>query len=221
MKKTVFILIVTAVIGFTLVSWNSSKSSNYEETYSIRVVEIGNQIWMLENLNVDRFRNGDRIPQARTREEWERASRNEQPAWCYYDNDPENGGEFGKLYNWYAVNDPRGLAPRGWKIPSNADWRRLSSNLGGDQIAGHQMKSRSGWDENGNGTNTSGFAGVPGGYRYPNGQYSGIGKFAFFWSSTETDTRFASSRFLDYRGRRLRSYDHRKDHALSVRCIKN
>lgn len=82
------------------------------------VVKIGDQIWMPENLNVDTFRNGDSIHHMQTKEEWDDAAHNEVPAWCYYDFDPSNGEKYGKLYNWHAVNDPRGLAPDGWRVPA-------------------------------------------------------------------------------------------------------
>jgi uncharacterized protein (TIGR02145 family) len=84
-------------------------------------IKIGNQIWMSENLNVDRFRNGDPIPFAPSDTEWQAADFNRTPAWCYVDNDAKNGERFGKLYNWYAVNDPRGLAPVGYHIPGTLD----------------------------------------------------------------------------------------------------
>ena len=80
-------------------------------------VKIGNQIWMVKNLNVETFRNGDHIHEAKTLEEWKIAGENQKPAFCYYNNDPKNGTIYGKLYNWYAVNDPRGLAPAGYHIP--------------------------------------------------------------------------------------------------------
>ena len=99
-------------------------SGKYKAEVSIQrtasSVKIGSQVWATENLNVDRFRNGDPIPQAKTAEEWQNAGNNQQPAWCYYNNDPKNGESYGKLYNWYAVNDRRGLAPQGWHIPSDA-----------------------------------------------------------------------------------------------------
>ena len=77
---------------------------------------------MTNNLNVDKFRNSDPIPQAKTIAEWEAAGINKQPAWCYYDNDASNGEKYGKLYNWFAVNDTRGLAPIGYHIPTNKEW---------------------------------------------------------------------------------------------------
>jgi uncharacterized protein (TIGR02145 family) len=84
-------------------------------------VTIGEQIWMPKNLNVDTFRDTTPIREAKTNEEWMLAGLNKQPAWCYYDNNPENGDKYGKLYNWYAVNDPRGLAPDTWRIPNQED----------------------------------------------------------------------------------------------------
>jgi len=106
---------------------NSTNSSvNHKPAVNIKSVQIGTQTWMVENLNVSTFRNGDPIPQAKTNEEWSKAAESEQPAWCYYDNDPKNGGKYGKLYNWYAVNDPRGLAPAGWHVPSKVEFEHLA-----------------------------------------------------------------------------------------------
>ena len=144
----------------------------------MKEVEIGKQIWMAENLNVDKFRNGDSIPQAITDEEWVIAANNEKPAWCYYNNDPKNGKKYGKLYNWYAVNDPRGLAPKGWKIPSYNDWKWLINFLGGDSEAEKKMKS------------TSSFSGLPGGWRDYDDAFCNIGELGLWWSSTEDTKKF-------------------------------
>ncbi len=81
-------------------------------------VKIGNQVWTSKNLDVEQFNNGDKIPEAKTNEEWNLANKNKTSAWCYYDNDNKNGMKYGKLYNWYAITDPRGIAPKGWHIPS-------------------------------------------------------------------------------------------------------
>ncbi|MCE3229447.1 MAG: hypothetical protein K0S32_3998 [Bacteroidetes bacterium] len=102
-------------------------------------ITIGKQIWATRNLDVTRFRNGDAITQAKTKEEWEAAGKSKKPAWCYYDNAPENGKHYGKLYNWYAVNDPRGLAPKGWHIPTTGEWQELIDFLGGGQKAAKQL----------------------------------------------------------------------------------
>lgn len=90
-----------------------------------RSVTIGKQVWMAVNLNVDRFQNGDKIPQVQNAEKWREADKNEQPAWCYYENDTYNGKIYGKLYNWWAVIDKRGLAPKGWHVPSIEEWNEL------------------------------------------------------------------------------------------------
>jgi uncharacterized protein (TIGR02145 family) len=168
--------------AFTLISLMLLTSC--EGTY--KEVKIGNQVWMAENLNVDKFRNGDPIPEAKTAEEWQKAGKNREPAWSYNDNDPANGKRYGKLYNWFAVNDPRGLAPEGWKIPSHEDWTQLKDFLGED--GGKKMKSTKFWADNdgesGNGNNLSGFSGLPGGSRYSNGSFNDIGKFGGWWSST-------------------------------------
>ena len=184
-------------------------------------VKIGNQIWMTENLNVERFRNGDSIPQAKTNEEWDRAGANEQPAWCYYDNDPKNGAKYGKLYNWYAVNDSRGLAPTGWHIPSDAEWTKLTDFLGGIDAAGTKMKSTSGWKQNGNGTNSSGFSGLPGGCRNSYGSFLDKGYDGDWWSSSEYYTSSAIYRNLNPNDDILSSNGCNKERGNSVRCLRD
>ena len=112
-----------------------------------QTVTIGKQVWMTVNLNVDKFRNGDPIPEVKSEEEWQMADENGQPAWSYYDNDPANAEKYGKLYNWHAVNDPRGLAPEGWHIPNENELDELINFLGGIDLAGVKMKTSSGWDD--------------------------------------------------------------------------
>jgi len=193
---------------------------NTDNTNS-KEVKIGNQVWMLENLDVENFRNGDSIPQAKTAEEWENAGKNNEPAWCYYDNDESNGTKYGKLYNWYAVNDPRGLAPEGYHIPNNAELIELTDSLGHENVAGTKMKSISGWYESANGNNSSGFSALPGGYRYINGSFSDIGKVGNWWSSSEGDTSNAISRFLNYYNADVFNYNSDKKNGFSVRCLKD
>ena len=188
---------------------------------------IGKQTWMKENLNVSRFRNGDLIPEAKTAEEWKKAGNNKQPAWCYYENNSENAKKYGKLYNWYAVNDARGLAPEGWHIPSDKEWSTLINFLGGKDNACQKMKSIKGWSENiigdGNGTNESGFDGLPGGCRYGFGDYDGsVGYDGNWWSSTsiedELDSSWGRTLSNEYEVRRL---ENDKSNGLSVRCLRD
>ena len=147
-------------------------------------VTIGTQVWMTKNLDVSRFRNGDLISEAKTYEEWVKAGENKQPVWCYFDNDPANGKKFGRCYNWYAVNDARGLSPAGWHIPSDEDWSILVQYLGGDLVAGKKMKSNIGWNGNGNGTNESGFSGLPGGLGFYDTPFLYLGELGYWWSSS-------------------------------------
>lgn len=112
----------------------------------IKEVKIGDQIWMGANLNVDKFQNGDPIPQAKTNNEWIKAGRDKKPAWCYYQNNAQNGLTYGKLYNWYAVNDRRGLAPKGWHIPARSEWEELISYLKKDfNDVNEALKTKIGW----------------------------------------------------------------------------
>ena len=194
--------------------------NNMEDT-TFQEVKIGNQVWMLENLDTEYFRNGDLIPQAKTAEDWENAGKNCEPAWCYYDNEESNGTKYGKLYNWYAVNDPRGLAPEGYHIPSNAELTELTDNLGRENVAGIKMKSSNGWYESGNGNNSSGFSALPGGFRYINGSFSDIAKVGNWWSSSESDTSNAVSRFLNYYNADVFNYNSDKQNGFSVRCLKD
>jgi len=188
-------------------------------TYA-QFVTIGTQVWMTKNLDVSTFRNGDPIPQAKTDEEWKKAGENKQPAWCYYNNDPANGAKYGKLYNWYAVNDSRGLAPVGYHIPSDAEWTKLTDFLGGNEVAGTKMKSTDGWKGNGNGTNESGFSGLPGGYRSNYGSFSYVGDYGTWWSSSEDLTLSAWNRALSYDDGSVGRNNYVKV-GFSVRCLRD
>lgn len=112
------------------------------QTY--KTVVIGSQTWMAENLNVDKFRNGDPIPEAKTDAEWKLAGDKKQPAWCYYNNDPSNAQKYGKLYNWYAATDPRGIAPDGFKVPSPDDFQLLIESRSDNPNSG-VFNSKTGW----------------------------------------------------------------------------
>jgi uncharacterized protein (TIGR02145 family) len=203
---------------------NTEATENVEATENTEATD-GNQEWMTENLNVDKFRNGDPIPEAKTDEEWEKAGDNREPAWCYYDNDPANGEKYGKLYNWYAVNDPRGLAPKGWHVPSDEEWTTLTDHLGGENVAVTKMKSTSGWGDNGdessNGTNESRFSGLPGGSRNYIGAFFSSGIIGNWWSSTEADTDFAWSLNLGYYGGDVGRDGSDKASGFSVRCLRD
>jgi uncharacterized protein (TIGR02145 family) len=182
-------------------------------------VTIGTQVWTSVNLNVSTFQNGDSIPEAKTNPEWVAAGESGKPAWCYYNNDPKSGAKYGKLYNWFAVNDSRGLAPVGWKLATDADWVQLVNSVGGQSLAGTRMKTTSGWSEGNNGTNESGFTGLPGGYRVENGTFVNLGSIGTWWSSTESKTFEAIDFYLSLSGSLSRGSTP-KQRGESVRCIR-
>ncbi len=212
-------LFSSAVI-FTAIIMSACGDSSPKE------VEIGNQVWMGENLNVEKFCNGDPIPEAKTEVEWKAYVESEEAAWCYYENDPKNGEKYGKLYNWYAVNDPRGLAPKGWHIPTKNEWAVLIDYLGGEEKAGAKLKSKEGWSEGGNGTNSSNFSGLPSGMRHSNGQFGDIGYWGVWWSASEANDinmsrSFASCHSLFFSNGNASKYLGGKKSGYSVRCIKD
>ena len=184
-------------------------------------VTIGNQQWMRENLDVLTYRNGDIIPQVTDPTAWAALTTG---AWCYYNNDVANGAIYGKLYNWYAVNDPRGLAPTGWHVPSDAEWTTLETTLGGAAVAGGKMKTTGTtrwYAPNTGATNESGFAGLPGGYRNYNGSFFSVGSSGYWWSSSENGTVDAWYRYLGYNvGGITRSNDYKLS-GCSVRCLRD
>lgn len=188
-------------------------------------VQIGTQTWTTENLNTDTFRNGDAILYVNTKDAWQKAGVEKKPAYCYYEDDPSNMYTYGKLYNWYAVNDPRGLAPTGWHIPSDSDWTVLSNYLGGKEIAGKKMKSTTGWFKGGAGTNESKFNALPGSYRWPSGVFLELGTTAQFWSSTEIDTgEFGVNPWqysLSHTSDKLNRDFNNKENGMSVRLVKD
>ncbi|MFZ0282411.1 MAG: fibrobacter succinogenes major paralogous domain-containing protein [Bacteroidales bacterium] len=145
--------------------------------------KLGLQVWTASNLSVSHFRNGDVIVEAKTPEEWAAAGTNGTPAWCYYENDPRNGMKYGKLYNWYAINDPRGLAPEGWHVATNEDWRALVKNLLGIDVAGTKLKSAADWKVR-KGTNNIGFTAIPGGRRDTEGKFKDLGNIGQWWSNS-------------------------------------
>ncbi len=198
----------------------SSKTTPVNKNKDSGTVRIGTQTWAIANLNVSTFRNGDSIPEAKTNKEWEKYGESGKPAWCYYNNNPVNGPKYGKLYNWFAVNDPRGLAPVGWTLPGDPDWAKLTYYLGGLDAAGNKMKSTSGWIDGNNGTNESGFIGLPGGYRVENGAFLNMGSIGTWWSSTESKSLEAFDHYLALNGSLGRSSSSKRS-GESVRCLKN
>jgi uncharacterized protein (TIGR02145 family) len=201
-------------LDFTLKPIVLSDDSAIEYS-EFKEVRIGNQIWAAQNLNAAQFSNGEAIPEANTEKEWKEAGEKKQPAWCYYDNKPENGEKYGKLYNWYAVSDDRKLCPAGWHIPDLSEWDRLIS------IQSEKLSS----DNNAPATkpNISVFNMLPSGYRsHPYGTFSNIDYGAHWWVKDEVDKEKAWYIYFDDLKRDFKKYNYfTKDFGFSVRCIRN
>jgi uncharacterized protein (TIGR02145 family) len=195
---------------------------------SFNSVQIGNQTWMAENLNISYFRNGDPIPEAKSNEEWIQAVKRGEPTWCYYENDPSNGEKYGKLYNWYAVNDERGLAPEGWHISNDEEWQELVGFLGGQNNADVSLKTKTGWGEfdsstveGGNGTDIYGFSGLPCGYRKFNGVFFGVDDFGYWWSLTDGNVHDDWFRLPIYSKGSVTKSSFKTGSGFSVRCLRD
>lgn len=184
-------------------------------------VKIGDQVWAAKNLDVANFKNGDAIPEAKTAKEWETYGAAGEAAWCYYENNSINGEKFGKLYNWYAVNDPRGIAPEGWHVPTDLEWSNLESFVGGASVAGMKLKSKKGWKNNENGTNSSGFDALPGGFRSSNGGFIKLGSNGYWWCAPADNSKLSWCRGLDFKSSGLGRQNNIKMGGFSVRVIKD
>jgi uncharacterized protein (TIGR02145 family) len=184
-------------------------------------ITIGTQKWMTVNLDIETYRNGDIIPQVTDPAIWVALKTG---AWCYYNNDVANGAKYGKLYNWYAVNDSRGLAPQGWHIPSEVEWVTLNTFLGGDSVAGGKLKEVGtlNWrSPNTKATNETGFLALPGGWRI-DGKFDWVGGMGVWWSTTShPNSSNAWMRALRYDDVTLSRGNGSKYDGNSVRCLKD
>jgi len=194
----------------------SLNKKNITTQDSIKKVKIGYQVWMTENLNVDRFLNGDVIPEAKTNEEWAKAGVDGKPAWCYYNNDSANAKKFGRLYNWYTVNDKRGIAPKGWHIPMMEDFVVLSGMVDDESTALKAIDQGTG---SGAGTNASGFSALLSGGRYSGSSFYPI---CSFWSASGNSDLTAGGMYMPGNNGSINIYYwYPKEFGFSVRCIKD
>jgi uncharacterized protein (TIGR02145 family) len=208
--------------------------------YNYATVLIGEQCWFAENLRNEHYENGDAIPEGLSDSDWSSTN--------YYDGDGavavygENAGcdnhspdidacdpaqsleEYGRLYNWFAVVDARGLCPSGWHVPTDGEWTVMTDELGGQLIAGGQMKTTYGWYEeisyDGNGTNSSGFSGLPGGRRSLIGSFGNGGYYGYWWSSSPNGS-YAWYRLLDVNFENVFRDYYWPRMGFSVRCIQD
>lgn len=213
------------------------------------IIKIGLQWWMSENLKTTHFADGTEIPRIENNAEWDNLDITDK-AYCYYENSPASGGTYGALYTWSAAmngagstdGNPsyvQGACPEGWHLPSDSEWIELEMFLGmtwaeafalgwRGEDEGNMLKTTSGWDMNGNGTNSSGFTALPGGYRVDN-LFTDLGKTTAYWSTTEyiNNHSYAFNRSLSYLHSGIgwfsasHFYGHPKYFGLAVRCLKD
>ncbi|MEI7525763.1 MAG: fibrobacter succinogenes major paralogous domain-containing protein [Mariniphaga sp.] len=187
-------------------------------------VTIGTQVWMVENLKTTKYRNGDPILSATDNAAWAGLTTG-TGAYCWYDNsETTNKANYGALYNWYAVADPRNIAPSGWHVASYAEWTTLTSYLGGESVAGGNLKEAGfiHWvTPNIGATDSSGFTALPGGYRNYSGLFYLVGTYGNWWSSTAYNASTAWTQELDNVTANVLHYCGFKEIAFSVRCIRD
>ncbi len=231
MKKafnlSILLLIIVALISCS--TQNPNPNSNGNNTTSLPSVTICNQVWSTKNLDVSTYRNGDAIPQVTDSAQWANLTTG---AWCYYNNDPANGAIYGKLYNYYAVVDPRGLAPAGWHIPSHSEWKKLvkcvdptsdttiigiiSNNAGGPL----KEVGTSNWKTPNTGaTNTSNFSALGGGRRHstPSVDFGYKTYQGNWWITDQYVFRLDNNNTDVY----IYEYTFEPTTGVSVRCIKD
>jgi uncharacterized protein (TIGR02145 family) len=189
--------------------------------YTYSSVVLGNgQEWMAENLRTANYRNGDPIPTGLDNTTW---SLTTSGAYAIYDNDNANNAIYGKLYNWYAVADPRHVCPSGWHESADAEWTALIDYLGG-AVAGGKMKTTGTqyWlDPNQDATNESGFSGLPGGGITFDGFFNSVGITGAWWMSLEVVTNYVLYRYLEYNEGYPSLNTSEKQNGLSVRCLRD
>ena len=220
----ILMLLMNAITLFTVPLHASDDSMRDIDGNDYQTITAGKQTWTAENLNVSRYRNGDPVRHAATREEWLDAAAKGEGAWCYFSNDPANGKNFGRLYNWYAVSDPRGLAPKGWHVPTDREWSALTAFLGGEAVAGGKMKAAGGsrWrTPNEAATNSSGFSALPGGLRGIDGVFAFGAQSAYFWTSAEHSPMLGWYRVLNYHVATVVRSGEEKIDGMSVRCVRD
>jgi uncharacterized protein (TIGR02145 family) len=191
-----------------------------QEGNEYKTIVIGSQVWMAENLKTSIYRNGEPIPHVTNNDQWADLNTG---AWCYYNNNSQLECPYGKLYNWFAVSDPRNLCPIGWHVPTNAEWNELTDYLGGEVVGG-KMKSAGTqyWSgPNTDATNWSGFSGLPGGLRFHFGTFDFMSDYGYWWSSTQNGTNSVLIRHLGSPSGHVYQDQGSMPTGFSVRCVKD
>ncbi len=235
MTKTYYIrniIFISVLLLFTACSQKTgTMTGNDGKVY--KTVKIGNQVWMAENLRETLYRDRTAVHMVQDSLEWTVLLTG---AYCQYHDDEKNAGLYGFLYNWHAVTHSANLAPPGWRMPSDLDWKELEIFLGMERAetdrqswrgaiakSGGKMKAEGAelWQQpNDEASNSSGFTALPGGYRNEKGQFRNLRRSALFWSRTQQKDEYAWSRYLNYRTAGISRNMHDKRCGFSVRLVK-
>lgn len=184
-------------------------------------VTIGTQVWMVEDLKVTKYRNGDPIPNVTEGTAWGNLT---SGAYCDYDNEASYSAIYGRIYNWYAVDDNRNIAPAGWHVATQAEWNTLVAFLGGNNVAGGKLKETgtTHWQSPNTGaTNETGFTALPGGARGFQNVYSNLGIDNSWWTATANDATTAFGRYVTFSTSNCFAYSVGKESGSHVRCVKD
>jgi uncharacterized protein (TIGR02145 family) len=229
-----FPLIIAGIIMITMISCSKKSGSggdNNDDNNNVpatvtdidgniyHTIKIGTQVWLLENLKTTKYRNGDPITNAIDGNAWAFATAG---AYCNYNNNAANSQLYGRLYNWFAVNDSRKIAPTGWHVPSYNEWMVLINYLGGETVAGGKLKEAglSHWAAPNLGAdNSSGFTALPGGNRSSSGTFDFTGTYAYWWSSTVHSANKAWAFYVDSNYVRVVIFQDYNVFGYSVRCV--
>ncbi|WP_316811676.1 FISUMP domain-containing protein [Pedobacter heparinus] len=212
---------LAAKINIELVVINRPAEDNVVvdiEGNSYKTIKIGTQTWMMENLKTTHYRNGDPIPNLADQTAW---TSDLSGGYCTYSNSLENGATYGKLYNWYAVHNPKGLAPTGWHIPSDAEWAILYNYIGGTRESGKKIQDTNPvhWSNYVIATNETKFSGLPGGNRNSNGIFENLSWDGIWW--TDTSNNNLSVGYDLYVKGYIERIERDKKYGFSVRCVKD
>ena len=229
MKKEKRFWVLPLIMGVVLLFTYSCEKEGESDTITDRdgnvykTVTIGTQTWMSENIKTTKYQNGDLIGSTTTVSLDISNETTPKYQWSYGGNE-SNSDTYGRIYTWYAATDNRGICPAGWHLPTDAEWTTLTTYLGGESVAGGKLKetATTRWlSPNTDATNEVNFTALPGGYRNQNGEYTGIGNYGYWWSSTQNSMISAWNRSMSYGSSsvgRNASYE-RNGH--SIRCVKD
>ena len=220
------VLIASVAIVFSSCSKDDNDSSSVmtdQDGNIYKTVTIGTQTWMAENLRTTTYNDGTAIPNVTDKDSWASST----GAYCNYNNTygTDTIATYGRLYNWYAVKTGK-LAPKGWHVPTNAEWTTLTTYLGGESFSGGKLKETGtthwiGPSLNTGATNETGFTALPGGYRNGHGTFDGIRGFGLWWSATEYSAESAWYRLIECNYSKVTGAGYYKEAGFSVRCVRN